>query len=106
MPLLRQLGALHKVRRSQEIPQGRIELVRLQRHLSKLLELIFQSIKRAAGRVLCASTVRIALHASMRTSRKPPPMKLWAAPERKLRLLFQRSQEMMNYIIRHLPALV
>ena len=38
-PLLRELGALYRVHRAQGVPQGRVELVRIEQHLAKLLQL-------------------------------------------------------------------
>jgi hypothetical protein len=39
LPLLRELGALYRVHRAQGVPQGRVELVKIEQHLAKLLQL-------------------------------------------------------------------
>jgi hypothetical protein len=39
LPLLRHLGALYRVHRGEGVPQGRVEFVKIEQHLAKLLQL-------------------------------------------------------------------
>src|SRR5579862_1615346 len=39
LPLLHSLGALYRLHRSEGVPQGRLELVKIEQHLAKLLQL-------------------------------------------------------------------
>jgi hypothetical protein len=64
LPLLQSLGALYRLHRAQGVPQGRLELVKIEQHLAKLLQLSEPELNDflSANRESAIKTLRRVLH--------------------------------------------